>query len=161
MSEIVIDGKRRLALPGDAHRVFLRPGRAATEMPESGYCRQFRHRLHLADHPGLPLAHPVREFGLRTLSVLASVDISFKIVDYFRHPGSVERTLLLHEYYRFLIPFPVFSTLIQITNGSYPRPDRPFATRSSASSAGSSESSVALLAVRTTIEDRHWSDPAL
>src|SRR3954462_6572805 len=58
-----------------------------------------------------PLLIPSANVGSRTLSVLASVDIVFKMVDYFRHQGGVGRSVFLREYYRFLIPFPVFSAV--------------------------------------------------
>jgi len=35
-----------------------------------------------------------------------SGDINFKMVDYFRHWGKVERSIVLREYYRFSNPFP-------------------------------------------------------
>ena len=60
--------------------------------------------------PGLPVAHSVRECrGAGRASVFISSDITFKMVEYFRHWGNVERSIVLRDYYRFLIPFPVFS----------------------------------------------------
>src|SRR5215831_10603217 len=58
-----------------------------------------------------PLLIPSANIGLRAASAFASGDISFKMVDYFRHWGKVERSILLREYYRFLIPFPALSVV--------------------------------------------------
>jgi hypothetical protein len=58
-----------------------------------------------------PLLIPSANVGLRAASAFASGDITFKMVDYFRHWGNVERSRVLREYYRFLIPFPVFSAV--------------------------------------------------
>jgi MBOAT, membrane-bound O-acyltransferase family len=58
-----------------------------------------------------PLLIPSANVGLRTASVLVSGDITFKLVDYFRHWGNAQRSIVLHDYYRFLIPFPVFSNV--------------------------------------------------
>src|SRR4051812_33648057 len=73
-----------------------------------------------------PLLIPSANVGLRTLSVLASVDIVFKMIDYFRHQGGVGRRILLREYYRFLIPFPVFSAVYPDHKRRLLRPDRPW-----------------------------------
>jgi MBOAT, membrane-bound O-acyltransferase family len=58
-----------------------------------------------------PLLIPSANVGLRAASAFASGDITFKMIDYFRHWGNVERSRVLREYYRFLIPFPVFSAV--------------------------------------------------
>src|SRR4051794_34029339 len=70
-----------------------------------------------------PLLIPSANVGSRTLSVLASVDIFFKMVDYFRHQGGVGRSVFLREYYRFLIPFPVSSAVYPDHKRRLPRPD--------------------------------------
>ena len=56
-----------------------------------------------------PLLIPSANVGLRAACAFASADVTFKIVESFRYWGNVERTKFLHDYYRFLIPFPVFS----------------------------------------------------
>jgi hypothetical protein len=58
-----------------------------------------------------PAVIPPANVGHRALSVFASGDISFRMVDYFRQWGTVERGIVLREYYRFLIPFPVLSAV--------------------------------------------------
>jgi hypothetical protein len=58
-----------------------------------------------------PLLIPSANVGLRAASAFASGDITFKMVEYFRHWGNVERSIVLREYYRFLIPFPVLSAV--------------------------------------------------
>ena len=60
-----------------------------------------------------PLLIPSANVGLRAASAFASGDISFKMVDYFRHWGKVERSIVLREYYLFLIPFPALSSSAQ------------------------------------------------
>jgi len=55
----------------------------------------------------IPSAH----VGLRAASAFASSDILFKMIDYFRHWDKVERSIVLRDYYRFLIPFPVLSAV--------------------------------------------------
>ena len=73
-----------------------------------------------------PLLIPSANVGLRALSALASGDIIFKMVDYFRHRGRVGRSIFLREYYRFLIPFPVFSAVYPDHKRRLLRPDRPW-----------------------------------
>ena len=73
-----------------------------------------------------PLLIPSANVGLRTVSVLASADIFFKVVDYFRHQGRAGRSISLREYYRFLIPFPVFSAVYPDHKRRLRRPDRPW-----------------------------------
>ncbi|SIO65065.1 hypothetical protein SAMN05444166_7561 [Singulisphaera sp. GP187] len=58
-----------------------------------------------------PWLIPSANLGLRAASAFASGDITFKMVDYFRHWGNVDRRIVLREYYRFLIPFPVLSAV--------------------------------------------------
>ncbi len=58
-----------------------------------------------------PLLIPSANVGLRAVAAFASGDITFKMVDYFRHWGNVERSRVLRDYYRFLIPFPVLSVV--------------------------------------------------
>jgi hypothetical protein len=58
-----------------------------------------------------PLLIPSANVGLRAASAFASGDITFKMVEYFRHWGHVDRSLVLRDYYRFLIPFPVLSAV--------------------------------------------------
>jgi hypothetical protein len=58
-----------------------------------------------------PLLIPPANVGLRAASAFASGDIVFKMVDYFRGWGDVDRGMVLREYYRFLVPFPVLSAV--------------------------------------------------
>jgi hypothetical protein len=58
-----------------------------------------------------PLLIPSAHVALRAASAFASGDIIFKMVDYFRNWGKVERSMVLRDYYRFLIPFPVLSAV--------------------------------------------------
>jgi hypothetical protein len=58
-----------------------------------------------------PLLIPSANIGLRAASAFASGEITLKIVDYFRHWGKVDRSIVLREYYRFLIPFPALSVV--------------------------------------------------
>ena len=81
----VIDGKRRLALPGNPHRVFLCRGAPLLQYRHRGLAANFVAGSVMPIILACPLLIPSANVGLRTLSVLASVDIVFKMVDYFRH----------------------------------------------------------------------------
>jgi hypothetical protein len=48
------------------------------------------------------------------------------MVDYFRHWDSVERGIVLRGYYRFLVPFPVLSTVYPDHKRRLPRPADPW-----------------------------------
>ena len=58
-----------------------------------------------------PLLVPPAKVGRRAASAFVSVDIAFKMVDFFRRWGDVDRSMVLREYYRFLIPLPVLSAV--------------------------------------------------
>src|SRR5271165_3593154 len=58
-----------------------------------------------------PLLIPSANVGLRAACAFASIEITFKMVEYFRLWGNVERSRALRDYYRFLIPFPVLSAV--------------------------------------------------
>src|SRR5262249_9150508 len=58
-----------------------------------------------------PLTIPSANVGMRAASAFASGDIAFKMVDFFRHWGGLERSKVLRDYYRFLIPFPVLAAV--------------------------------------------------
>ncbi len=73
-----------------------------------------------------PLLIPSANVGLRAASAFASGDITFKMVEYFRHWGNVERSIVLREYYRFLIPFPVFSVVYPGHKRRLLRPECPW-----------------------------------
>src|SRR5262245_25751775 len=49
-----------------------------------------------------PLLIPSANVGLRAASAFASGDVTFKMVESFRHWGHGDRSLALCEYYRFL-----------------------------------------------------------
>jgi hypothetical protein len=73
-----------------------------------------------------PLLIPSKNVGLRAASAFTSGDIVFKMVDYFRHWNSVERSFVLREYYRFLVPFPVLSTVYPVHKRRLLRPANPW-----------------------------------
>src|SRR3954447_17893773 len=73
-----------------------------------------------------PLLIPSANVGLRAASAFASGDIIFKMVDYFRHWGHVERSIVLRDYYRFLIPFPVLSAVYPDHKRRLLRPESPW-----------------------------------
>lgn len=73
-----------------------------------------------------PLLIPPADMGLRAASAFASGDIAFKMVDYFRHGGRRDRSTVLGDYYRFLIPLPVLSTVYPDHKRRLLRPERPW-----------------------------------
>src|SRR5262245_24917352 len=73
-----------------------------------------------------PLLIPSANVGLRAASVFASGDITFKMVDYFRHWHHVERRVAFRDYYRFLIPFPVLSAVWPDHKRRLLRPESPW-----------------------------------
>jgi hypothetical protein len=73
-----------------------------------------------------PLLIPSANVGLRAASAFASGDITFKMVESFRHWGHGERSLALHDYYRFLIPFPVLSAVYPDHKRRLLRPESPW-----------------------------------
>ena len=73
-----------------------------------------------------PLLIPSANVGLRAASAFASGDIIFKMVDYFRRWGHVDRSMVLREYYRFLIPFPVLSAVYPDHKRRFLRPVSPW-----------------------------------
>ena len=73
-----------------------------------------------------PLLIPPANVGLRAASAFASGDVTFKMVEYFRHWGSVDRRTVLREYYRFLIPFPVLSAVYPDHRHRLLRPESPW-----------------------------------
>jgi hypothetical protein len=75
---------------------------------------------------GCPVLIPAANIGLRAASAFVSGDISFKMVDFFRHWGHRERSLVLREYYRFLIPFPVLSAVYPDHKRRRLRPESPW-----------------------------------
>ncbi len=76
--------------------------------------------------PVCPLLIPSANAGLRALSAFVSGDITFKIIDYFRHWDHVDRNIVFREYYRFLIPFPVLSAVHPDHKRRLPRPESPW-----------------------------------
>jgi hypothetical protein len=56
-----------------------------------------------------PLLIPSANIGLRAVSAFVSGDICFKLVEYNRVWGKLDRSIILREYYRLLIPFPVLA----------------------------------------------------
>jgi hypothetical protein len=70
----------------------------------------------------IPSAH----VGLRAASAFAAGDIIFKMAEYFRHWGNLERSIVLRGYYRFLIPFPVLSVVYPDHKRRLLRPESPW-----------------------------------
>jgi hypothetical protein len=73
-----------------------------------------------------PLLIPSANVGLRAASAFASGDITFKMVESFRHWGNAGRGMGLRDYYRFLIPFPVLSAVYPDHKRRLPRPESPW-----------------------------------
>ena len=73
-----------------------------------------------------PLLIPAANVGLRAASAFASADIAFKMVDYFRQWGNVKRSVILRNYYRFLIPFPALSAAYPDHKRRLLRPESPW-----------------------------------
>jgi hypothetical protein len=73
-----------------------------------------------------PLLIPSANIGLRAACAFASIDITFKMVEYFGRWGHVERSRVLREYFRFLIPFPVFSVVYPDHKRRLLRPESPW-----------------------------------
>lgn len=73
-----------------------------------------------------PLLIPSAHVGLRAASAFASGDITFKMVDYFRHWGNLDRGIVLRNYYLFLIPFPVLSAVYPDHKRRLLRPESPW-----------------------------------
>jgi hypothetical protein len=74
-----------------------------------------------------PLLIPSAKVGLRAVSAFASGDITFKLIDSFRHWRDAGRRLALREYYRFLVPFPVLSAVYPDHKRRLLRPVSPWA----------------------------------
>src|SRR5262245_61468666 len=72
-----------------------------------------------------PLLIPSENVGLRAASAFASTEIIFRMVDFFRHWGNVGRSVVLRDYYRFLVPFPVLSAVYPEHKRRLLRPERP------------------------------------
>jgi hypothetical protein len=75
---------------------------------------------------GCPLLIPSANIGLRAASAFVSGDITFKMVEFFRHWGQGERSIVLRDYYRFLIPFPVLSAVYPDHKRRLLRPESPW-----------------------------------
>jgi hypothetical protein len=73
-----------------------------------------------------PVLIPSANVGLRAASAFASCEIVFKIVEYFRQWGKLDRSTVLGDYYRFLIPFPVFSAVYPDHKRRLLRPESPW-----------------------------------
>jgi hypothetical protein len=73
-----------------------------------------------------PWLIPSANVGQRVVCALVSVDIFFKMVDYFRLWGKMEWGNVLGDYYRFLIPLPVFSAVYPDHKRRLLRPESPW-----------------------------------
>ena len=73
-----------------------------------------------------PLLIPSANVGLRAASAVVSVDIAFKIVDYFRRWDRLDRSTVLRDYYGLLIPFPVFAVVYPDHRRRLLRPETPW-----------------------------------
>jgi D-alanyl-lipoteichoic acid acyltransferase DltB (MBOAT superfamily) len=56
-----------------------------------------------------PLLIPAADIGLRAASAFLSVDIAFKIVDFAQTHRGTWNGAVVHDYFRFLIPFPALA----------------------------------------------------
>jgi hypothetical protein len=73
-----------------------------------------------------PLLIPPAHVGLRAASAFASGDICVKMADYFRHWATIDRGVVLRDYYRFLIPFPVLAAAFPDHKRRLLRPQSPW-----------------------------------
>jgi hypothetical protein len=73
-----------------------------------------------------PLLIPSANVGLRAASAFVTGDITFKLVESFRHWGHGERSPALREYHRFLVPFPVLATVYPDYRRRLLRPGSPW-----------------------------------
>ena len=72
-----------------------------------------------------PALIPSANVGLRAASAVASGDLAFKMVAYFRRWRVLERGVVLREYYRVLIPLPVFAAVYPDHKRRLPRSESP------------------------------------
>lgn len=73
-----------------------------------------------------PLFIPSANIGLRAASAFVSIDLAFKVVDFFRYRSNVRHSVTLREYYWFLIPFPVLSIVYPDHKRRLRQPDNPW-----------------------------------
>jgi hypothetical protein len=73
-----------------------------------------------------PLVIPTANVGLRAASAFVSGDITFKLVESFRHWRKMGRSIALRDYYRFLIPFPPLSAVYPDHKRRLRRPESPW-----------------------------------
>jgi MBOAT, membrane-bound O-acyltransferase family len=73
-----------------------------------------------------PLLIPSANVGLRAASAFTSGEITFKLVEYFRHCRNGARRMGLGVYYGFLIPFPVLSAVYPDHKRRLLRPESPW-----------------------------------
>jgi hypothetical protein len=73
-----------------------------------------------------PLLIPSANVGLWAASAFLSGEITFKVVESFRHWAHGERSLVLRDYYRFLIPFPVLAAVHPDYKRRLRRPESPW-----------------------------------
>jgi hypothetical protein len=72
-----------------------------------------------------PALIPPARVGLRAASAFASGDLAFRLVDYFRQWDRLPPSVVLREYYRFLIPFPILSPIYPDHKRRLSRPEDP------------------------------------
>jgi hypothetical protein len=73
-----------------------------------------------------PLLIPPGRVGLRAASAFVSGEIVFKMVESFRHWGQGDRSFVLRDYYRFLIPLPVLAAVYPDHKRRLLRPESPW-----------------------------------
>src|SRR6185312_5864999 len=73
-----------------------------------------------------PLIIPPDLVAYRALCAVVSADFAFKVVDYFRLCGGKRRDVSLREYFRFLVPFPVFAIVYPDLKRRLSRPENPW-----------------------------------
>jgi hypothetical protein len=78
--------------------------------------------------PGIlacPLLIPREGVALRAAAAFVSIDLAFKVVDFFRYRSNARHSVTLREYYWLLIPFPVLSIVYPDHKRRLPQPDNP------------------------------------
>ncbi len=73
-----------------------------------------------------PLLIPSDLVVFRAISAFVSTDIAFKMVDFLRHHGRAWDGIVVREYCRFLIPFPVLAVVDPDHRRRLARPDPPW-----------------------------------
>jgi hypothetical protein len=73
-----------------------------------------------------PALIPSANVGLRAACAFVAVDVTFKVIEFFRHWGRAGGSMALRDYYRFLIPFPALAIVYPDLKRRLPRPEGPW-----------------------------------